>query len=290
MGVNYPPLHPNCRSKTRGYLGEEAEKTLKRRARNPITGQSEIIDNISYKDWIKQHDIIGNKNGMFKTSQNVIYNTKSLGKINKGLVETNTKQLSNLLNKYPKVGNFVKDKGLMFGGQTTNAIAVTSHSYDMKRLGIHLSNNYYDNYSNYSKAIKKGQKNSHFMPCSDKNIDKYALNHEFGHLVENYLINEYNINNQADFSKFKTKIKTTTTQYQVSKAFKDYEGKICDKISQNIYDIAIKNNPNFDLSKNLSKYGRESSQEFFDECFANLESGKPNELGKAMEEYLKGVM
>lgn len=57
VGVNYPPLHPNCRSTTRGYLGEEAEKQLKRRARNPLTGKSELIDNISYKDWLKQHDI-----------------------------------------------------------------------------------------------------------------------------------------------------------------------------------------------------------------------------------------
>ncbi len=32
-------------------MGEEIEKTLKRRARNPITGKTEIIDNISYKDW-----------------------------------------------------------------------------------------------------------------------------------------------------------------------------------------------------------------------------------------------
>ena len=51
VGVNFPPLHPNCRSKTRAYMGEEIEKTLKRRARNPITGKTEIIDNISYKDW-----------------------------------------------------------------------------------------------------------------------------------------------------------------------------------------------------------------------------------------------
>lgn len=289
-GVNFPPLHPNCRSKTRGYLGEEAEKRLKRRARNPITGQSEVINNISYKEWLKQRNIVDTKNGMFRTSQNVIYNTKSLGKLNKDLVETNAKQLSNLLNKYPKVGNFVSNKSLAFGGRQTNAIAVTSHSYDMKRLGIHLSNNYYDKYSNYTKAIEKGQKSGHFMPYSDKNIDKYALNHEFGHLVENYLINEYNINNPNEFNNFKTKIRTATTQYQVNKTFKDYEGKICDKIAQDIYKIAIKNNPNFDLSKNLSKYGYGSSQEFFAECFANLESGKPNELGKAMREYLKGVM
>ena len=54
-GVNYPPLHPNCRSKTRAYLGEEAEKTLKRRARDPKTGKTEIINNVSYKDWIKKY-------------------------------------------------------------------------------------------------------------------------------------------------------------------------------------------------------------------------------------------
>lgn len=290
VGVNYPPLHPNCRSTTRGYLGEEAEKQLKRRARNPLTGKSELIDNISYKDWLKQHDIVDTKNEMFKTSQNVIYNTNSLKKLDSKLVDANTKQLSSLLNKYPKVAKFVKDNGLMFGGKITNAIAVTSHSYDMKRLGIHLSNNYYNNYNNYTKTIKDGQKTGQFMPCSDKYVDIYALNHEFGHLVENHLINEYNINNPAEYSNFKTKIRTSTTQYQVQKAFKDYEGKICDKISQDIYGIALKNNPKFDLNKNLSLYGKTKSQEFFAECFANMVSGKPNELGKAMEEYLKGVM
>lgn len=55
VGVNYPPLHPNCRSTTRGYLGEEAEKQLKRRARNPLTGKSELIDNISYKEWLDKN-------------------------------------------------------------------------------------------------------------------------------------------------------------------------------------------------------------------------------------------
>jgi len=54
-GVNYPPLHPNCRSKTRAYLGAEEEKDLQRRARNPITGKTELISNMSYKDWIKQY-------------------------------------------------------------------------------------------------------------------------------------------------------------------------------------------------------------------------------------------
>lgn len=51
VGENYPPMHPNCRSKTRAYMGEEIEATLKRRARNPVTGKTELIDNMSYKEW-----------------------------------------------------------------------------------------------------------------------------------------------------------------------------------------------------------------------------------------------
>lgn len=58
VGVNFPPLHPNCRSKTRGYLGEEAEKRLKRRARNPYTGKTEIVDNMSYEEWGKKYGLI----------------------------------------------------------------------------------------------------------------------------------------------------------------------------------------------------------------------------------------
>ena len=57
VGENYPPMHPNCRSKTRAYMGEEIERTLKRRARNPITGKNEVIDNMSYKEWAEKHGL-----------------------------------------------------------------------------------------------------------------------------------------------------------------------------------------------------------------------------------------
>lgn len=67
VGVTYPPLHPNCRSKTRGYISEEAERNLKRRARNPITGKPEIVDNIPYNEWIKKTMGIEN-------SSNINYN------------------------------------------------------------------------------------------------------------------------------------------------------------------------------------------------------------------------
>lgn len=290
VGVNYPPLHPNCRSTTRGYLGKEGEKQLKRRARNPITGQTEMVENIPYNEWIKKYDIVTSKKGKLRTKDGIIYDTISMNKLNKNLVKTNRSQLLKLINKYPKIKKFISLRGLNFGGRITNAIAVTSHSFDMKNIGIYLSNKYYDNDKKHINLIKEKVKTGWFMGCSDKNLNKYALNHEFGHLVENYLINEYNINNPKEYNLYKKQLRNATSSYNVKKIVNTYENKICDEIAQKIYDIAMKNNPKFDLSKNLSVYGRDKSQEFFAECFANMESGKPNELGKAMREYLKGVM
>lgn len=53
VGKNFPPFHPNCRCKTRGYI-EGYEETIKRRARNPFTNKPETIDKMSYKEWVKK--------------------------------------------------------------------------------------------------------------------------------------------------------------------------------------------------------------------------------------------
>lgn len=280
-GVNFPPMHPNCRSKTRGYLGKEIENKMKRKAINPITGKAEKIDNISYKDWLKQHDIMGTQNGMFKTSQNVIYNTQTLGKLDKKLVESNANRLSSLIKKYPKVAKYINDRGLNLGGSTsTNAIAYTRWSKDLKNIGIYLENTYYKNANYHNKTILNGIKNKHFMPCSDNNINNYALTHEFGHVLETYLLNEYNISNTLEYEK------ALSNQYKWDK----YKEKVYGNIRNDIISIATKNNSNFDINSELSTYGKSSPAEFFAECFANAECGKPNTLGKAMIEYLKGVM
>lgn len=84
-GINFPPLHPNCRSKTRAYLGKEEEKLLKRRAKNPITGKTEMVDNVSYEEWLK--NITGvdennkrgyNKDGLLGTGKEYKPNYKKI--------------------------------------------------------------------------------------------------------------------------------------------------------------------------------------------------------------------
>lgn len=54
-----------------------------------------------------------------------------------------------------------------------------------------------------------------------------------------------------------------------------------------IIAIAKKNNSSFVYLDNISEYGSEFDYDFFAEVFANSQSSKPNELGLAMEQWLK---
>lgn len=49
VGVNYPPMHPNCRSAVAPYFNNRKQAEL-RRARDE-TGQNEIIPSMSYNEW-----------------------------------------------------------------------------------------------------------------------------------------------------------------------------------------------------------------------------------------------
>lgn len=51
-GVNMNPMHPFCRSTTTIHLGEDVLAGLKRRARNPVTGEKELVPaSMNYKEW-----------------------------------------------------------------------------------------------------------------------------------------------------------------------------------------------------------------------------------------------
>lgn len=52
VGVNWPPLHPNCRSTTAPYF----EGNIKERwARDPVTGKGYRVENMSYKEWYEKY-------------------------------------------------------------------------------------------------------------------------------------------------------------------------------------------------------------------------------------------
>ncbi len=55
IGITAPPFHPNCRSDTVPYFGDEFEKEIDqgmgRMARDPKTGVSGKVEDLSYKEW-----------------------------------------------------------------------------------------------------------------------------------------------------------------------------------------------------------------------------------------------
>lgn len=55
-GVNCPPMHPWCRSATVGYDEDADYSKLKRRARNPETGKTELVPaDMTYKEWYSKY-------------------------------------------------------------------------------------------------------------------------------------------------------------------------------------------------------------------------------------------
>ncbi|HFN7824449.1 TPA: minor capsid protein [Streptococcus pneumoniae] len=55
-GVNCPPMHPWCRSTTVGYDEDADYSKLKRRARNPETGKTELVPaDMTYKEWYSEY-------------------------------------------------------------------------------------------------------------------------------------------------------------------------------------------------------------------------------------------
>lgn len=55
-GVNYPPLHPWCRSTTIAHDDDIDYSKLERRARNPETGKTEYVPaDMSYDDWYSKY-------------------------------------------------------------------------------------------------------------------------------------------------------------------------------------------------------------------------------------------
>ncbi len=77
-GENLPPLHPWCRSTTIAYMGDEWYKNLKRRARDPETGETYTVSgNMKYDEWYKQHVVDKYGEQKAETFQKMIKNKAS---------------------------------------------------------------------------------------------------------------------------------------------------------------------------------------------------------------------
>lgn len=189
---------------------------------------------------------------------------QSLSKIDHKLLNININQITKLSKKY-SMEDFFYSMNTSYWCLNKSSVASVGYNDEMTQIYINSSYKYFQNNQNMINEISQNIKDNWCMPCDEDKYDIYAMTHEFGHALEIKMFKQkLPFGDKLDYYSFSNSVKN------------------------DIIQIAVKNNPNFDLAKNISGYGiKKNSREFFAECFANMELGKENELGKALRDYLK---
>lgn len=147
-GVNYPPLHPWCRSTTVAHFDDVDLSNLERRARDPETGKAQLVPaDMSYDDWydkyVKDEKVVKNNeeaieheenNKIFiadKASEidNFFKQQKSYQKWYNGLSEEQKKAI----NYYTREEGYTRINGILRNGKENYEQEVYRLAYDEDR-------------------------------------------------------------------------------------------------------------------------------------------------------------
>ena len=255
-GVNLPPLHPNCRSCIVPIV-EEIEKPK----------EMNIFDELA--------------------SKGVNINKNSFKNIDSALYEENVKELNRLIDKYPKMKEFIKNNPFEFRAEymkgTTQAYCSSNH--DVSKMAIALNIETYKDYFGLMYSARDSIRSGWHCDAIVDKLPVKTLAHEFGHAIHYVLIKEYNEANPKDFEAMEKKVLGITSLSESKKYLNNYNKKIVTKLNKEIIQIAKEIDPNVETV--ISRYGSSCPQEFFAECFANYECGRPNTLGKAIGIFLE---
>lgn len=208
--------------------------------------------------------------------------------MDKQLLVDNTNQLIKLENKFGVINqsefvDFNLDEGNYIGNATSNKLTSANQYLTLNKK------RYSDRELHINNEIK-GIKSGYSMPAelTNKEASVYTITHEYGHMLQNVIKRDYmkslGWTESNAFAFINRKAKTNSAKY---KWYEDVQKKIQNDCYDEIIAIAKRNNPSFDLEANISEYGKTSKNEFFAEVFANSQLSKPNELGNAMNQWLK---
>jgi uncharacterized protein with gpF-like domain len=290
----------NCRCTQIAELDGEDTGSGGRRAIDPETGESVLVEDMTYAEWAgwKKEQAIVKEKAELNLHSMQDCKEALLNDIGFNLVEDSfvrnvderlaidcTKQLHNLEQTFGAVKKSTGSICSVSGGRATDAYVgakVTDPTNQNLSLCPIAFNSYKSNVTETLSQIESG----YIMPALKENASIYTVTHEYGHMVQNTVIKkameDYGLEKlkaSIDYSK-KTE-KARLKQYK--KIWADTEKRCCAEI----LDIAKEANVNFKLGDNISRYGRTNYAEFFAEVFANSQLGAPNELGKAMLVWLE---
>ena len=164
---------------------------------------------------------------------------------------------------------------------------------------IVLSDKKFRNHASVVAEQRKNRDTGRNMPCSDANLAKYAVTSAYGRGLQNVLIatemakqgwsetNTAALYNVKGFNHYANLGDKARANMALKKPYYDIRRRVADQCRNEIIDIAKKRNKDFNLNANLSSVARKGPEEFFGEVFANSQLGRPNELGRAMNTWLK---
>ena len=171
-GVNCPPMHPWCRSTTVGYDEDADYSKLKRRARNPETGKTELVPaDMTYKEWYSKYvdgniESIKHDEGTSKTTSDILFEER-LPKVaeekvlnyfdffNNSRIVLRPERLEHILEGHSDIGDDVegivhevikKPDMILIDHKNDNSILVLGKSLENSvNVVVRLSNTDFDN-------------------------------------------------------------------------------------------------------------------------------------------------
>lgn len=305
IGITASPFHPNCRTTEAPYF--EDDVTSMRAARDENNNSIYVPADMKYQEWYdkfimketgksgiieekrKFNSFIEAKEGLEK--KGVIFKN-NLSKLDERLLLDNANKLNELLDKYAEAQNYIKENTFTFDTKKGSFIGMCSSKIDESSQTIYLNPEYFKDYTKYIEQQMNQIKSKWKMPASEEKVASYTISHEFGHFIQNILFKKIKEKNPDEWEKIREKAFSKSTNSAVLKVIRSWYNNQAKIMKKDIILMANKLDSNINLKnykEYISEYGESSPEEFFAECFANLECGNPNILGKAIENYLKEV-
>lgn len=312
-GVTMPPFHPWCRSTTVPYIPEVTEVADEGGTRAARSDRkTEFVESkLTYDQWAEKYLGKPPKKKKPKEEPPLLKDPKErikaialsigfnyvadevLTKLTHDIVEPCVGQLKRLDAKF---GAIKAASNMELDTERQKNVIASVRMYIVNPLdqALNLNRGYYDKAKEaFVKETKEAVKSFWSMPCKAENALFYNVTHEYGHILENMIVAEemkaQGWTAEAPRAFIDMNKKTVKARYKWYYKINDETKK---KIVDEIIAIAERMNKDFDILKHLSRYGRTNNAEFFAEVFANSQLGEPNELGKAMNEWLnqKGLI
>lgn len=255
------------------------------------------------KQKIKE-DIPTNKNKVktpefVKTKQEAVdYLTNKLGMIvddsvNSGIEDelfvAITNKLIELDLNFNAISNFDK---VTMSAEPTEAFAYVSSHGGCEVDNLNLSPRFYKTKKECVDRIIEDRNRGATVDFNDDFAEYAVITHEYGHIIQNSLLKKQGFDKRVreiiqEVSSNYGVYRTDKMKSQIRKEKK----AIATQMKKDILKIASRISKEEGLDMKMSSYGGNASKpgEFFAEAFLNSQGGKPNAIGKAILEYLKGV-